>query len=30
MIINSHVNQADVTRLRVGQEVEVVVEAVPG
>jgi HlyD family secretion protein len=30
MIINSHVNQADVTRLRVGQEVEVAVEAVPG
>jgi RND family efflux transporter MFP subunit len=30
MVINAHVNQADVTRLRVGQEVEVQVEAVPG
>jgi RND family efflux transporter MFP subunit len=30
MVINAHVNQADVTRLRVDQEVEVSVEAVPG
>lgn len=30
MIINSHVNQADVTRLKVGQEVEVAIEAVAG
>jgi HlyD family secretion protein len=30
MIINAHVNQADVTRLTSGQEVEVTVEAVPG
>lgn len=30
MIINAHVNQADVPRLSTGQEVEVSVEAVPG
>jgi HlyD family secretion protein len=30
MIINAHVNQADVPRLKVGQTVEVTVEAVPG
>lgn len=30
MIINAHINQADVTRLRANQEVEVQVEAVPG
>jgi HlyD family secretion protein len=30
MVINAHVNQADVTRLQTGQEVEVQVEAVPG
>lgn len=30
MIINAHVNQADVPRLRVGQTVEVAVEAVAG
>jgi RND family efflux transporter MFP subunit len=30
MIITAHINQADVTRLKVGQEVEVGVEAVPG
>lgn len=30
MVINAHVNQADVTRLQSGQEVEVQVEAVPG
>jgi HlyD family secretion protein len=30
MVINAHVNQSDVTRLKVGQEVEVQVEAVPG
>lgn len=30
MVITAHVNQADVTRLRVGQEVTVDVEAVPG
>ncbi|HNU51572.1 MAG TPA: efflux RND transporter periplasmic adaptor subunit [Verrucomicrobiota bacterium] len=30
MVINAHVNQADVPRLRVGQEVEVAVEAVSG
>ncbi len=30
MIINAHINQADVTRLRASQEVEVQVEAVPG
>lgn len=30
MIINAHINQADVTRLNVGEEVEVIVEAVAG
>jgi HlyD family secretion protein len=30
MVINAHINQADVTRLHAGQEVEVEVEAVPG
>jgi HlyD family secretion protein len=30
MIVNAHINQADVTRLRTGQEVEVVVDSVPG
>src|SRR5204862_2388062 len=30
MIINAHINQADVTRLKIGQQVEVQVEAVPG
>jgi len=30
MIINAHINQADVTRLSVGEEVEVIVEAVAG
>jgi len=30
MIINAHINQADVTRLTVDQKVEVEVEAVPG
>jgi RND family efflux transporter MFP subunit len=30
MIINAHINQADVSRLRVGQEVSAQVEAVPG
>ena len=30
MIINAHINQADVTRLTAGEEVEVVVEAVAG
>ena len=30
MIIMAHINQADVTRLKVGQEVTVEVEAVPG
>jgi HlyD family secretion protein len=30
MIITAHINQADVTRLKVGQEVTVEVEAVPG
>jgi HlyD family secretion protein len=30
MIINAHVNQADVTRLRSGQEVEIQVDSVPG
>jgi HlyD family secretion protein len=30
MVINAHVNQADVTRLKVGMEVDVQVEAVPG
>jgi len=30
LIINAHINQADVTRLKAEQEVEVTVEAVPG
>jgi HlyD family secretion protein len=30
MVINAHINQADVTRLKAGQQVEVGVEAVPG
>ncbi len=30
MIITAHINQADVTRLKVGQEVTVEVEAIPG
>ena len=30
MVINAHINQADVTRLKVDQQVEVEVEAVPG
>lgn len=30
LVINAHINQADVGRLKVGQEVEVSVEAVPG
>lgn len=30
MVINAHINQADVTRLQAGQQVEVDVEAVPG
>jgi len=30
MIINTHINQADITRLRVSQEVAIEVEAVPG
>lgn len=30
MIINAHINQADVTRLKVGQAVDIEVEAVPG
>jgi HlyD family secretion protein len=30
MVINAHINQADVTRLKVNQSVEVTVEAVPG
>jgi HlyD family secretion protein len=30
MVINAHINQADVTRLKSGQQVEVEVEAVPG
>jgi RND family efflux transporter MFP subunit len=30
LIINAHINQADITRLRSDQEVEVAVEAVPG
>ena len=30
MIVNAHINQADVTRLKVGQEVEIQVESVPG
>src|ERR1041385_4739735 len=30
MVINAHINQADVTRLKIGQQVEVQIEAVPG
>lgn len=30
MIINAHINQADVTRLTAGQDVDIQVEAVPG
>ncbi|MBI1840374.1 MAG: efflux RND transporter periplasmic adaptor subunit [Verrucomicrobia bacterium] len=30
LIINAHINQADITRLRVNQEVEVTVEAISG
>jgi HlyD family secretion protein len=30
LIINAHINQADITRLKVNQEVEVAVEAIPG
>lgn len=30
MIVNAHINQADVTRLRVNQEVQIEIEAVPG
>ena len=30
MIINAHINQADITRLRVRQDVDIEVEAVPG
>jgi HlyD family secretion protein len=30
MIINAHINQADVTRLTTGQEVDIQVESVPG
>src|SRR5438093_10195387 len=30
MVINAHINQADVTRLKIGQQVEVQVEAVSG
>jgi HlyD family secretion protein len=30
MVINAHINQADVTRLKSGQQVQVEVEAVPG
>jgi RND family efflux transporter MFP subunit len=30
MVINAHVNQADITRLKMDQEVQVAVEAVPG
>jgi len=30
LVINAHINQADVGRLKVGQEVDVTVEAVPG
>jgi RND family efflux transporter MFP subunit len=30
MIVNAHINQADVTRLRQGQEVSIQVESVPG
>src|SRR6185295_4300212 len=30
LVINAHINQADVARMRVDQEVDVTVEAVPG
>ena len=30
MIVNAHINQADVTRIKQGQEVEIQVESVPG
>lgn len=30
LIISAHINQADVTRLSVGQEVDVTIEAIPG
>lgn len=30
LIINAHINQADITRLKVNQQVEVFVEAIPG
>lgn len=30
MIINTHINQADITRLKVSQQVDIEVEAVPG
>jgi HlyD family secretion protein len=30
LIINAHINQADVTRMKVGQQVDIEVEAVPG
>lgn len=30
MIVNAHINQSDVTRLSAGQEVEILVESVPG
>lgn len=30
MVVNAHINQADVTRLKVGQEVAIQVESVPG
>jgi RND family efflux transporter MFP subunit len=30
MVVNAHINQADVTRLRAGQEVTIQVESVPG
>jgi hypothetical protein len=30
MVINAHINQADVTRLSVGQEVDIQIESIPG
>src|SRR5437588_769095 len=30
MIVNAHVNQADVTRMKIGQTVDIEIEAVPG
>src|SRR5437867_1897687 len=30
MVVNAHINQADITRLTVGQEVDIQVESVPG